>query len=126
MRISDWSSYVCASDLLPLYSIISYPFLGFDSHGDPVSSIDGKPSSEYVEILNAHYDNLVVSGSATPLFYGSVSNSLSWADFMLTVNVSYKLGHFFAGDVLTYNRSEERLVGKECVSPCRFRWSPYH
>src|SRR3546814_12073576 len=23
-------------------------------------------------------------------------------------------------------RSEERSVGKECVSTCRFRWSPYH
>src|SRR3546814_17457616 len=23
-------------------------------------------------------------------------------------------------------RSEERRVGKECVSKCRFRWSPYH
>src|SRR3546814_14949721 len=23
-------------------------------------------------------------------------------------------------------RSEERRVGKECVSPCRSRWSPYH
>src|SRR3546814_16004275 len=23
-------------------------------------------------------------------------------------------------------RSEERRVGKECVSTCRFRWSPYH
>src|SRR3546814_16066373 len=23
-------------------------------------------------------------------------------------------------------RSEERRVGKECVSPCRYRWSPYH
>src|SRR3546814_4800601 len=23
-------------------------------------------------------------------------------------------------------RSEERSVGKECVSPCRSRWSPYH
>src|SRR3546814_11162285 len=23
-------------------------------------------------------------------------------------------------------RSEERRVGQECVSPCRFRWSPYH
>src|SRR3546814_16397678 len=29
----------------------------------------------------------------------------------------------------TYNesrRSEERRVGKECVSKCRSRWSPYH
>src|SRR3546814_20193624 len=23
-------------------------------------------------------------------------------------------------------RSEERRVGKECVSPCRHRWSPHH
>src|SRR3546814_5076104 len=25
-----------------------------------------------------------------------------------------------------HNRSEERRVGKECVSTCRSRWSPYH
>src|SRR3546814_12287095 len=28
--------------------------------------------------------------------------------------------------VLGLCRSEERRVGKECVSTCRFRWSPYH
>src|SRR3546814_5304174 len=26
----------------------------------------------------------------------------------------------------TSRRSEERRVGKECVSTCRSRWSPYH
>src|SRR3546814_15391660 len=26
----------------------------------------------------------------------------------------------------TSSRSEERRVGKECVSTCRSRWSPYH
>src|SRR3546814_3932523 len=26
----------------------------------------------------------------------------------------------------TRKRSEERRVGKECVSTCRSRWSPYH
>ena len=26
----------------------------------------------------------------------------------------------------TFNRSEERRVGKECASMCRSRWSPYH
>src|SRR3546814_19513068 len=26
----------------------------------------------------------------------------------------------------TRRRSEERRVGKECVSTCRYRWSPYH
>src|SRR3546814_19117378 len=28
--------------------------------------------------------------------------------------------------VLGGGRSEERRVGKECVSTCRSRWSPYH
>src|SRR3546814_13242540 len=28
--------------------------------------------------------------------------------------------------VLHDQRSEERRVGKECVSTCRSRWSPYH
>src|SRR3546814_18010570 len=26
----------------------------------------------------------------------------------------------------SFLRSEERRVGKECVSTCRFRWSTYH
>src|SRR3546814_14059701 len=26
----------------------------------------------------------------------------------------------------TFDRSEERRVGKECVSTCRYRWQPYH
>src|SRR3546814_16493363 len=36
-------------------------------------------------------------------------------------------GFFAAADFLaTGLRSEERRVGKECVSTCRSRWSPYH
>src|SRR3546814_7125624 len=27
---------------------------------------------------------------------------------------------------ISQRRSEERRVGKECVSTCRSRWSPYH
>src|SRR3546814_13364730 len=30
------------------------------------------------------------------------------------------------GTVTALTRSEERRVGKECVSTCRSRWSPYH
>src|SRR3546814_7519596 len=29
-------------------------------------------------------------------------------------------------DLAELARSEERRVGKECVSTCRSRWSPYH
>src|SRR3546814_1588229 len=32
----------------------------------------------------------------------------------------------FTGNGHAIGRSEERRVGKECVSTCRSRWSPYH
>ena len=43
-----------------------------------------------------------------------------WKDLKLEVHESYE--EFMA----KYGRSEERRVGKECVSTCRSRWSPYH
>src|SRR3546814_14250588 len=33
---------------------------------------------------------------------------------------------FQGKDAILSGRSEERRVGKECVSTCRSRWSPYH
>src|SRR3546814_11679440 len=33
---------------------------------------------------------------------------------------------FRSNNVANDKRSEERRVGKECVSTCRSRWSPYH
>src|SRR3546814_11655026 len=35
-------------------------------------------------------------------------------------------GEFAGAWPLIRERSEERRVGKECVSTCRSRWSPYH
>src|SRR3546814_18754794 len=36
-------------------------------------------------------------------------------------------GHISRWALPAYERrSEERRVGKECVSTCRYRWSPYH
>src|SRR3546814_4307 len=43
------------------------------------------------------------------------------------LEMKYRLGLF--EDPYRYSneaRSEERRVGKECVSTCRSRWSPYH
>src|SRR3546814_16296749 len=34
--------------------------------------------------------------------------------------------HRHADSLIHFGRSEERRVGKERVSPCRSRWSPYH
>src|SRR3546814_1859117 len=46
-------------------------------------------------------------------------------------NVAYLSRGFVGANVAFWhdtlaNRSEERRVGKECVSTCRSRWSPYH
>src|SRR3546814_14686954 len=49
-----------------------------------------------------------------------------------SVPVPLRLSFFPAGRAALdlrcegWRRSEERRVGKECVSKCRSRWSPYH
>src|SRR3546814_18541356 len=57
-----------------------------------------------------------VSGAAVD---GSLwGTDLSFADVK-------QLGNAFGGSDPKMGRSEERRVGKECVSTCRSRWSPY-
>src|SRR3546814_13781757 len=48
--------------------------------------------------------------------------------FLYAVRVDTSLGfELCPADVCQVgDRSEERRVGKECVSTCRSRWSPYH
>src|SRR3546814_5636820 len=51
-----------------------------------------------------------------------------WSD---VVSWGWKLARVLAQSRVSHNhrgaaRSEERRVGKECVSTCRSRWSPYH
>src|SRR3546814_6823158 len=72
MRINDWSSDVCSSDL-----------------SEPIS-LD-------------QFKQCLMSLSAD-------------ADY----------NSWLVGRNLSDRRSEERRVGKECVSTCRSRWSPYH
>src|SRR3546814_9464209 len=85
MRISDWSSDVCSSDLLLNGAC---PELWNDTHASVVAGIH-----------KGYFD----AGS----------------DIVET--------NTFGGTRLKLEeRSEERRVGKECVSTCRSRWSPYH
>src|SRR3546814_17026631 len=37
-----------------------------------------------------------------------------------------RVPYIYACALALLNRSAERRVGKECVSQCRSRWSPYH
>src|SRR3546814_17286986 len=43
----------------------------------------------------------------------------------LPPHLFHALGDGLGGE-RPFERSEERRVGKECVSTCRSRWSPYH
>src|SRR3546814_4004271 len=82
MRISDWSSDVCSSDLgsCDRAALPGRTRTGERRSGDPVSA---EPRQQ---------------PGLLPVLSGSAAQ----------------------------RRSEERRVGKECVSTCRSRWSPYH
>src|SRR3546814_20627925 len=110
MRISDWSSDVCSSDLrttartlglnedlteaLCLAHDIGHPPFGHAGEDALEAALDAHGGFDH----NAHtLRTLMLLESPYPLFRG-----------------------------LNLSRSEERRVGKECVSTCRSRWSPYH
>src|SRR3546814_6912086 len=78
MRISDWSSDVCSSDLRP--------------------STPARQPLGGAQAIAANNECRAMPGIRLPA------------------------GTRLSGSV----RSEERRVGKECVSTCRSRWSPYH
>src|SRR3546814_2309457 len=86
MRISDWSSDVCSSDL-------------------------DRASEKLIvgELRKRFPDHAIVAEEGGG---NAGSSSYRWLIDPL--------------DGTTNFRSEERRVGKECVSTCRSRWPPYH
>src|SRR3546814_16465712 len=85
MRISDWSSDVCSSDL-------SLEDLGFRRE---------EPGEREVDVE-------VAGPVVVDVVRGVVEEVLRRVLQLVDA------------------RSEERRVGKECVSTCRSRWSPFH
>src|SRR3546814_11788348 len=64
-----------------------------------------------------------------------VSHVFIWAAAIQDLDLGQNAGRFKesspwkeakCSDCSVFLRSEERRVGKECVSTCRSRWSPYH
>src|SRR3546814_13972827 len=104
MRISDWSSDVCSSDLETL-ATLPVPVV-FDHFARAIAGPDDPSLRPLPQLLAAGKAYVKLSAphriSALP-DYGNV-----------------------APIARTFVRSEERRVGKECVSTCRSRWSPYH
>src|SRR3546814_3889125 len=101
MRISDWSSDVCSSDLVEASGTRIITIRGEADLKPQVIDVPGDPSSAAFFMVAA----LITPGSE-----------------IVIENVG--LNPTRAG--LVEVRSEERRVGKECVSTCRSRWSPYH
>src|SRR3546814_2663576 len=99
MRISDWSSDVCSSDLAAGQQIIA---------GLAEQIIAARTSAQLVIALAA-----------------AQHRAVDRADMRQNVVCCRALDHGL-GMAVDRIRSEERRVGTECVSTCRSRWSPYH
>src|SRR3546814_17455022 len=97
MRISDWSSDVCSSDL-------PEPALGLDPRVQGIST--------------RSVDDLVRAMGLDGISKSQVSRLCGEIDERVQTFLSRPI----EGE---WPRSEERRVGKECVSTCRSRWSPY-
>src|SRR3546814_21004166 len=102
MRISDWSSDVCSSDL---------PFPG--SSPCPASAEATKP---VVEIAVLGRFRLILD------LFEIVHHRR--AEELEVLGRKHRPGTRRFGRGGFVLRSEERRVGKECVSTCRSRWSP--
>src|SRR3546814_15923245 len=65
--------------------------------------------------------------SAFYISLGLAFGGLIWWHLGAQAGQEYLIGFLIEKSLALDNtRSEERRVGKECVSPCRSRWSPYH
>src|SRR3546814_12799607 len=97
MRISDWSSDVCSSDLLEEVLRACFGSIGRDVQEEIVEAIRRSARAGLGGPDERVADSVEVERVAT-------------------------LGH--AGHCASI-RSQERRVGQACVRTCRFRWPPY-
>src|SRR3546814_14738759 len=93
MRISDWSSDVCSSDLQPDRNVVA-------------GSGEFRPTEDVTISVR------VITREG--------SRKVAEAALQIAQQRRKRL------TVIHKDRSEERRVGKERVSTCRSRWSPYH
>src|SRR3546814_17102349 len=105
MLMSDWSSDVCSSDLSAA-----------DSGRDNLHTrIEPERYQRQVRLFHE-----IVPFKQLGIVYEDSEAGRTYAAVSAVEQVGRELG--FA----IQSRSVERRVGKECVSTCRYRWSPYH
>src|SRR3546814_16404429 len=106
MRISDWSSDVCSSDL------------GRNDMRIAQEEIFG-PVLTVVPYSGKDADAVALANDSIYGLGGAVMSASTSRGF----NVARQIR---AGHVNVSGRTEESRVGKECVSTCRSRWARYH
>src|SRR3546814_20333279 len=104
MRISDWSSDVCSSDLLATGIVHQRADFGNRSFKHTMSRWIGDHEC-----------------GQTLAYFGDLGFQVFNVDVAVFVGSDHDTIH--AGQL---RRSEERLVGQECVRKCRSRGSPYY
>src|SRR3546814_14138646 len=118
MRISDWSSDVCSSDLHFLRQVpLTLMFVNAAGESLFANNEAEKQCGRWNRGLRSAVSS--DAGFRLPLevaamFEDAMNDSADNAAAVIGRPASVRL------------RSEERRVGKECVSTCRSRWSPYH
>src|SRR3546814_14336691 len=130
MRISDWSSDVCSSDLPAPRNCrggVSFGKKGIGHKGS--IDVSGIPAlaggEEFLRMWKQSNGNVLcvidpAALGADPMIFGlAIVDAVRHGAkaYAQAVNVDEK--HAF-------ERSEERSVGKECARTCRSWWSPYH
>ncbi|TCC98820.1 SusC/RagA family TonB-linked outer membrane protein [Pedobacter hiemivivus] len=88
----------------PLYNVFSYRWGGLDPlNGDPLGFFEGKQSKDYNKIYNTSpLDSLIHNGPVQPVVFGALRNTLSYRNFTLSFNISYKFGGYFRTTSVTY------------------------
>src|SRR3546814_21092059 len=110
MRISDWSSDVCSSDLV-------LALAGCKAQAEHRQH--GADRHRYLPVGSERPTHPVQVAPETGKLWMAAVGQLHLDQFG-------RLGAGLENGGPVVMRSEERRVGKECVSTCRFRWSSYH
>jgi TonB-linked SusC/RagA family outer membrane protein len=105
----------------PVYSVYSYKWGGLDASGDPVGFLNGEPSKNYISITSTgtKFSDLIYHGSAVPVWFGNLGNTVTYKRFALNLQMLFKFGHYFRKNSISYGN----LTGSgQGHSDYEFRW----
>lgn len=103
-----------------LYPVFSYQWAGLDpATGDPRGILNKSVSTNYSSLVNDSIQNLIYHGSALPLHYGFLINTISWKSFSVSFNITYKFDYYFRRTGLSYTALFNSWIGH---SDYEMRW----